>query len=187
MILRFETDRLLIRLFEQSDAKMIQVLAGDEKVARTTLSIPHPYPDGAAEKWIEATLKSVEKGDSYTFALVKKEDEELIGCMLLDVSKNHLRAELGYWLGHPYWGQGFATEAAKRMVAFGFENLGLNRIFAAAMTQNPGSCKVMKKIGMKYEGTFPQHVWKWGSFEDIELYGMVKSDYEKGLQTSGDQ
>jgi len=120
MILRFETDRLLIRLFEQSDAKVVQVLAGDEKVARTTLSIPHPYPNGAAEKWIESTHQSVEKGDSY---------------------------------------------------------------FAAAMTKNPGSCKVMKKIGMKYEGTFPQHVWKWGSFEDIELYGMVKSDYDKGLQT----
>jgi len=55
------------------------------------------------------------------------------------------------------------------------------------MTKNPGSCKVMKKIGMKHEGTFPQHIWKWGSFEDIELYGMVKSDYDKGLQTRGDQ
>ncbi|MFP3380462.1 GNAT family N-acetyltransferase, partial [Bacillus sp. SIMBA_069] len=103
------------------------VLAGSEEVARTTLSIPHPYPEGVAEQWIESTLRAAEKGESYTFAIVKKEDEELMGCMSLLVSKSHKRAELGYWFGHPYWGQGFATEAARRIVAFGFEELGLNR------------------------------------------------------------
>lgn len=186
MILRFQTDRLLIRLFEQSDAKMVNVLAGNEKVACTTISIPHPYPEGAAEEWIEFTHQSAERGDSYAFAMVKKEDEALVGCVSLDVSKIHKRAELGYWLGQPFWGQGFATEAAQRIVTFGFEDLGLNRIFAAAMTKNPGSYKVMGKIGMKHEGTFLQHVMKWGSFEDIAFYGMVKSDYVKGLQTNGD-
>jgi len=187
MILRFETDRLLLRLLEPSDAKSVQDLAGDEKVARTTLSIPHPYPDGAAEKWIEITHQAVEKGESYTFAIVKKEAGELIGCMGLAVSKNHQHAELGYWLGHPHWGQGFATEAARRMVAFGFEDLGLNRIFALAMTKNPGSYQVMRKIGMKHEGTLPQHVMKWGSFEDLEHYGMIKSDYVKGIRTDSEQ
>lgn len=177
MILKFETNRLLIRLFEQSDAQMVQVLAGSEEVARTTLTIPHPYPEGAAEGWIKSTHQSAEKGDSYAFALVKKEGQALIGCMSLGVSKQHNRAELGYWIGQPFWGQGFATEAAQRIVQFGFEDLGLNRIFAAAMTKNPGSCKVMRKIGMKHEGTFPQHVMKWGRYEDIVFYGMVKSDY----------
>ncbi|WP_157276614.1 GNAT family N-acetyltransferase [Paenibacillus sp. Soil766] len=75
MILNFETNRLFLRLFEPSDAKMVQVLAGNVEVAGTTLSIPHPYPDGVAEGWIEATRQSFEKGDSYTFAMVKKEDE----------------------------------------------------------------------------------------------------------------
>lgn len=186
MVLRLETDRLWIRPFELSDSKMVQGLAGSEKVARTTLSIPHPYPKGAAEKWIQATHHAAEKGDSYAFALVKKEEDELIGCMILDISKDHQRAELGYWLGHPYWGQGFATEAAQKMVQFGFEDLGLNRIFAIAMTKNSGSYKVMGKIGMKHEGTFPQHVRKWGSFEDVEQYGMTKSDYVKGSQTTED-
>jgi ribosomal-protein-alanine N-acetyltransferase len=176
---RFETNRLLLRHFDSSDAKVVQVLAGNEEVARTTLSIPYPYPDGAAEGWIEATRQSSEKGDNYAFAMVKKEDESLIGCMSLGVSKNHKRAELAYWVGLPFWGQGFATEAAQRIVQFGFEDLELNRIFAAAMTNNPGSYQVMTKIGMKHEGTFPQHVMKWGSYEDLVFYGMVKSDYIK--------
>ncbi|MDH4616439.1 GNAT family protein [Brevibacillus sp. AY1] len=92
--------------------------------------------------------------------------------------------EIGNRLGHPYWGQGFATEAAQKMVQFGFEDLDLNRIFAIAMTKNSGSYKGMEKIGMKHEGTFPQHVRKWGSFEDVEQYGMIKSDYVKGSQST---
>ena len=104
--------------------------------------------------------------------------------MSLGVSKNHKRAELAYWIGQPSFGQGFATEAARRIVKFGFEDLDLNRIFAAAMTKNPGSYKVMSKIGMKQEGTFPQHVMKWGSYEDLVFYGMVKSEYLKDSSLS---
>ncbi|MDQ0875845.1 ribosomal-protein-alanine N-acetyltransferase [Paenibacillus sp. V4I3] len=179
MALNFETTRLLLRFFELSDARMVQQLAGNEEVARTTLAIPHPYPDGAAEEWIENVRQSSEKGDSYAFAMIKKEDGSLIGNMSMGVSRKHKRAELAYWVGQPFWGQGFATEAARRIIQFGFEDLDLNRIFTAAMTKNPGSYKIMRKIGMKEEGTFPQHVLKWGIYEDLVFYGMVKSDYLK--------
>lgn len=180
MALIFETNRLLLRSFELSDSKMVQQLAGNEEVARTTLAIPHPYPDGAAEHWIENVRQSSEKGDSYAFAMIRKEDGTLVGNMSMGVSQKHKRAELAYWVGKPFWRQGFATEAARRIVQFGFEDLDLNRIFAAAMTKNPGSYKVMRKIGMKEEGTFSQHVLKWGIYEDLVFYGMVKSDYLKG-------
>lgn len=176
MLINFGTNRLLLRLFEPSDAGVVQELAGEEEVARTTLSIPHPYPDGAAKAWIERTREASEKGDIYAFALVKKEDTALIGCVSLRVSKHHNHAELAYWVGKPFWGQGFATEAAQEIVKFGFDDLKLNRIFAAAMTNNPGSYKVMIKIGMKHEGTFPQHVMKWGEYQDLVFYGTVKSE-----------
>ncbi|RAV09195.1 GNAT family N-acetyltransferase [Paenibacillus contaminans] len=176
---KFETQRLFLRFFELSDAKVVQELAGNEEVARTTLSIPYPYPDGAAEKWIETVRQSSEKGDSYAFAIIKKDDGALIGNMSMGVSSKHKRAELAYWIGKPFWGQGYATEAARRIVQFGFEDLELNRIFAAAMTKNPGSYKVMTKIGMKEEGTFPQHVLKWGVYEDLVFYGMMQSEYLK--------
>jgi ribosomal-protein-alanine N-acetyltransferase len=184
LVYKFETNNLLLRFFELSDAKMVQELAGNEEVASTTLAIPHPYPDGAAEQWIENVRQSSEKGDSYAFAMIKKDDGLLIGNMSMGVSKKHKHAELAYWVGKPFWGQGYATEAAQRVIQFGFEDLELNRIFAAAMTKNPGSYKVMRKIGMKEEGTFPQHVLKWGTYEDLVFYGMVESDYLKGALLS---
>ncbi|WP_274649538.1 GNAT family N-acetyltransferase [Paenibacillus humicola] len=109
MSLQFETTRLRLRFFEQSDAKMVQRLAGNEEVARTMLAIPYPYEDGIAEQWIEHIRQSSEKGDSYAFAMIKKEDDSLIGTMSMGVSKKHKRAELAYWVGRPFWGQGFAT------------------------------------------------------------------------------
>ncbi|WP_284646315.1 GNAT family N-acetyltransferase [Paenibacillus silviterrae] len=175
----FETERLLLRLFELSDAKFVQVLAGDQDVASTTLSIPHPYPDGAAEGWIERTRQAAEKGDIFSFALLSKEDGKLIGCISLRLAKQFNHAELAYWVGKTFWGQGFATEAARRIIQFGFEDLELNRIYAAAMTRNPASYKIMSKIGMKHEGTFPQHIIKAGKYEDLIYFGMLQTDYLK--------
>ncbi|WP_246315594.1 GNAT family N-acetyltransferase [Paenibacillus foliorum] len=168
-----ETERLFLRLFQLADAKSVQELAGHEEVARTTLSIPHPYPDGAAEAWIERTRSATEIGTIYSFALVGKENNELIGCVSLRVSKTDNQAELAYWVGRPYWGLGFATEASKRIVVFGFEELGLNRIYAAAMTKNPASYKVMSKIGMKFKEILPKHILKSEVYEDLVLYEMA--------------
>ncbi|MDQ0062659.1 GNAT family N-acetyltransferase [Paenibacillus harenae] len=181
MIRKLETDRLLLRPFELSDANKVQLLAGDKEVASTTLAIPHPYPDGAADQWIEAARQAAENGDRYAFAVVRKEDEELVGNMSIGIARHHNRAELAYWIGKPYWGQGYATEAARRMVQFGFEELELNRIHAAAMTKNPASYKVMINVGMKYEGTFPQHIMKWGQYEDLVFYGMIRTDLPKQM------
>jgi ribosomal-protein-alanine N-acetyltransferase len=99
--------------------------------------------------------------------------------MSINVSKHHKRGELAYWLGRPFWGNGYATEAAKRLVAFGFKDLELNKICAAAMTKNPASSNVMKKVGMKFEGEFKQHILKWNEFEDLVYYGMTKIDHDK--------
>lgn len=179
MTLKLETDRLLLRPFELFDAKQVQLLAGDKEVASTTLAIPHPYPDGAAEQWIEASRHAAENGDRYAFAIVRKEDDVLLGNLSIGIARHHKRAELAYWIGKPYWGQGYATEAARRIVQFGFKELELNRIHAAAMTRNPASYKVMINVGMKYEGTFPQHIMKWEQYEDLVYYGMTQSDLPK--------
>jgi ribosomal-protein-alanine N-acetyltransferase len=171
-----ESNRLKLRPFELSDSKKVQELAGDIEIARTTLHIPFPYPDGGAEEWINTHKTAFEKGN-YTFAIERKSDESLLGSMTIGVTKQHNRAEIAYWIGQPYWGQGYATEASSRLVQFGFDELLLNKIWAAAFTSNPASSKVMKKLGMKYEGTFPQHILKWDNYEDLEFYGLLKADY----------
>jgi RimJ/RimL family protein N-acetyltransferase len=170
------SDRLVLRPFTLADAPDVQRLAGDRDIASTTLNIPHPYEDGMAETWIGGHQERFEKGEQVSFAVVL-EDGTLIGAMGLHVNQEFERAELGYWIGKPYWGRGYCTEAAKTVLHYGFETLGLNRIQARHLARNPASGRVMQKIGMRYEGYLRQHVNKWGIFEDIELYAILKSEY----------
>ncbi|MFC4769530.1 GNAT family N-acetyltransferase [Effusibacillus consociatus] len=177
MIPTFETDRIILRPFDLQDAQRVEILAGDKDIAETTLHIRHPYPKGGAAQWIATHRHSATNGDGYVFAIVNKNQNELMGCISLNIDKSNDKGELGYWIGKPYWGNGYTTEAAKIIIRFGFEDLRLNRIWASAMTRNPASIKVMEKIGLKYEGTSPQAILKWGNFEDVSFYGLLKSDF----------
>ena len=80
----------------------------------------------------------------------------------------------------PYWNRGYATEAARAMLTFGFEVLELNRIFAEYYARNPASGRVMQKIGMTHEGMLRQHMFKDDRFEDSVVYGILRSEWEAG-------
>ena len=100
--------------------------------------------------------------------------------MGLHLKLQHLRAELGYWIGVPFWNRGYATEAAEAVIKFGFEELGLNRIEAEHFTRNPASWRVMEKLGMTLEGVRRQHVLKEDELEDLALYAVLHSDRSRG-------
>lgn len=177
---QLEGNRIILRPFELSDAKDIQTLAGDIEIARTTLLIPHPYPDGLAEQWIQSQKSDYEEGTAYVFAIVMKENLKLIGAISLSgINHHHQHAELGYWVGVPYWGNGYCTEAVNVILKFGFESLNLNRIFAYFFINNPASGKVLQKVGMTREGQHRQHIKKYGKFVDIECYGLLRCEWEK--------
>jgi [ribosomal protein S5]-alanine N-acetyltransferase len=171
-----ETERLLLRPFGPADAADLARLAGAREVAATTANIPHPYSLADAEGWIASQQAEWDEDRGATFAITLRADGALIGAVGLRSERAHERAELGYWIGVPYWGSGYATEAARAVVEFGFDGLGLNRIFARHMTSNPASGRVMEKIGMHLEGEFRQHELKWGEFRDHRFYGVVRSD-----------
>lgn len=172
-----ETERLRLRPFRLSDAAEVQQLAGDREVAKTTLNIPHPYEDGMAEDWIQRHAGWFVAGTQVVFAIVLKESDALVGAIGLGVKAEHKRAEMGYWIGRSFWNKGYATEAGRALLAFGFEALGLHRIFAGHYHINPASGRVMAKMGMKKEGHFPQHILKSGQFVDMEYYGVLKEDF----------
>ena len=172
-----ETERLRLRRLELSDSECIRQFAGASEVASTTLNIPHPYPDGAAEAFIKNTHQRAAAKDQYTFAITRKPETELIGCIGLVLESRHNKAEVGYWLGIPYWGQGYMTEALGAILHFGFDQVGLNRIFATHLTRNPASGRVMQKAGMVYEGTQRQSVPKYGIYEDLAFYAILREDY----------
>jgi RimJ/RimL family protein N-acetyltransferase len=173
------TRRLVLRGLRLDDAARIRELAGDRAVAANTLLIPHPYEAGMAERWIRAQADQYRKGRDITFAIVPRRGKLLIGVIHLELAQRHSRGELGYWIGKPYWNRGYATEAAEAVLRYGFETLGLHRIWAAHFGSNPASGRVLEKIGMTCEGTRRQHVRKWGRYEDLAGYGMLRAEYEK--------
>ena len=91
----------------------------------------------------------------------------------------HQHAELDYWLGVSYWGQGYATEAANEMLRYGFESLNLHRIFASHFGHNPASGRILTKLGMRHEGIQRQHIRKWDKFVDSELYGILRHEWKQ--------
>ena len=172
-----KTERLLLRGFTLKDAPDVQRLAGERDVARTLLSVPHPYEDGIAEEWISGQRPAFERGEGVNFAVVLRERRELCGSCGMLINSRDANAELGYWIGVPYWGQGYATEAAREVVRYAFEQLGLHRIYAAHFGTNPASGRVLQKIGMSYEGTRREHHRKRGEYEDRVEYGLLVGEW----------
>lgn len=171
------TERLVLRPFALSDAADVQRLAGEWAVADTTSHIPHPYPDGAAEHWIDSHVERFAQREILTLAVTLRATGELLGAISLRLHDSDNRAELGYWIGVPYWNRGYCSEAARALIAYGFEHMGLHRVYAFHFVRNPASGRVMQKAGMTYEGTLRQHVKKWERYEDLATYGILRSEY----------
>lgn len=174
------TARLLLRGFTAADAPSVQRFLNEWEVARAMLAVPYPYEDGMAEAWIASHRQAYETRESFTWAVVLRE-EDLVGSVALHLNARDENAELGYWIGRPYWGHGYATEAAEESVRFGFGELGLHRIHANHFGSNPASGKVMRNIGMTYEGTRPEHNKRREVFEDRIDYGLLARDW-RGFQ-----
>ena len=175
---RFSTARLLLRPLTVGDAPRVQELVSEGDVARFTANIPHPYPAGGAEAWIGHHLASGSEGSEQVWAITTAQDG-LVGSMGLRVDAPQSRAELGYWIGKPYWGKGYATDAGAALIEYGFLSLNLNRIFAHHMRRNPASGRVLQKLGMRYEGSLRQHFQRDGQYEDMECYGILRAEYPR--------
>ena len=174
-------ERLILRPFTLADSPRVHILAGDKYVAETTLHIPHPYEEGEAEKWISTHEKDYESKGTITLGVAQKEDNQIIGAIALGINRDNEHGEISYWIGKPYKGKGYCTEAAKGLVRYGFEQENLNRIYARYIDNNPASGKVMEKIGMQYEGRLRQHVKKWGKYYDLYHYGILKCELDQPL------
>jgi ribosomal-protein-alanine N-acetyltransferase len=150
-----ETERLLLRPVGPADLPRIAALMADYDVAKNLSTAPHPYTLADAEAFFARHSESCARGESHVFALVRKSDHAFIG-------KNGLHAkdgvvEMGYWHGKPYWGRGFGTEAARRVLSFGFNDLKLERIVAGWFEDNPASGRILSKLGFTTTGTIERN------------------------------
>lgn len=128
------------------DAPTVQRLAGDARLALMTASIPHPYPPGAAREWIATHARARRAGD-FVYG-IEREDGTLVGTLGLRVAPN-AHGNVGYWIGHAYWGHGYATLAAGAGIAALFTHTGLGWLMAAHLAGNHGSARVLAKCGMR--------------------------------------
>lgn len=176
------TERLILRPFTFDDAERVRELAGDRQVYATTLTIPHPYQEGMAERWIATHAKTFYEGNGVVSAVVEKATGDLIGGVSFGINRPHLRAELGWWIGVPYWNHGYCTEAARALVAYGFASFKLQKFTSRHLVDNPASGRVMEKIGMQKEGYQRAHFYKDGIAHDSVEYGLLREDWEKSTR-----
>jgi ribosomal-protein-alanine N-acetyltransferase len=138
-----ESERLILRSPRPADIPAMTVWLGDYDVAKMTSRIPHPYGEDDAEAFVAA-------GEKHRFAVSRKTDGLFLGMIGLHPADDY---EFGYWLGKPFWGLGYATEAARRLVAYGFEALELETVRAGWFHDNPASGHVLAKLGARHNGS----------------------------------
>jgi ribosomal-protein-alanine N-acetyltransferase len=146
LLVTIRTPRLLLRAPILSDAPRLALLAGDYDVASMTGTIPHPYSEEMAAEWIASVLAGEE---GVVFAIIRS--GALIGCTgYRAFGKDH--AELGYWIGKPYWGMGYATEAVRALIVHAFETDGFDYLTVGHFSDNPASERIIAKFGFTPQG-----------------------------------
>jgi [ribosomal protein S5]-alanine N-acetyltransferase len=138
-----ESERLILRPPRPCDIQSMTVWLSDFDVAKMTSRVPHPYNEGDAEDFLARKVE-------HRFAIERKSDGVFLGMTGLHADEGY---EFGYWLGKPFWGFGFATEAAHRLVLFAFEALKLETVHAGWFYDNPASGHVLAKLGARHNGS----------------------------------
>jgi RimJ/RimL family protein N-acetyltransferase len=141
-----ETKRLSLRAPRLKDTKALAALANDRRIAENVARIPHPYKGSDAESFIAGANKEVGE----PVFLITLRDAGVIGACSLTMQDD--MPELGYWLGVPYWGKGYATEALHAVIDYAFTDLAHEALQAGSRVTNPGSRRVLEKCGFQWTG-----------------------------------
>ena len=167
------TDKeLVLRQFKDSDSKRIAELCNNRKIWDNVRDfLPFPYTEKDAVDFINSCKSEI---PPVTFVI--EFDRELAGCIGFVPQKDiyRLSAEIGYWIGDPYWGRGIATKAVKLLAGYGFKNLDLVRIYSGVFDYNLASQRVLEKAGFKLEGIFEKSVIKNGIIRDEYRYALIR-------------
>ena len=166
------TARLVLRAPRRSDGEAIAALANDRRIAANTARIPHPYAIEDAEQFIAAVNKR--EGEA-CFAVTL--DGAPIGVCSVDLREDG--PELGYWLGVPYWGRGFATEAVRALIDHAFGDLEHETLISGARVNNPASRRVLEKCGFQWTGVRLSRIRAINSAAPIDRFRL-----DRGLWAS---
>ena len=171
------TERLRLRSFTDADAEALYALHSDAHVLRYWDS--PPWTDRArADGFLARCREMAEEGSGVRLAIDQRDDGSFLGwCSLSRWNPTYRSAALGYCLGEPAWGHGYATEAARAVLEWAFETLDLNRVQAETDTRNAGSARVLEKLGFRREGTLRQDCVVDGVVSDSWIYGLLRAEW----------
>ena len=167
MLLTIRTQRLTLRPFETADAQRIAYLAGDYDVSKMCGRVPHPYSMAAAHEWLSRVQTERDTIQSYPFAVTASIDGLVGSCGVWRADKDSEAWEIGYWFGLPYWGQGYASEAARAVMDWARDQLGAKVFMAGHFEDNPASGNVLRKLGFVHTGS-------------AELVGLARQGTARG-------
>ena len=176
--MQIETDRLTLREFRDDDWQPMADYWSDPRYQRY-------YPEMVSPESIVRDLVSrflaaqdEEPRRMGQLAIERKDDGRMIGnCGVRVNAPEHREGNIGYELNPDEWGQGFGTEAARAILRFGFEDLGLHRIWAEVNAENAGSIHILTKLGMQFEARFREHQWFRGQWWDTEIYAILDREW----------
>lgn len=163
------TPRLQLRKLQVEDVPSLIEYANNKKISDNIINIPHPYQEPDAVFRISYVFQGFRHKTRYVFAIILKEQGTLIGEISLHLGDGRHIAELGYWVGEPFWNKGIATEAIKAVLRFGFDKLDLGRVYATCHAGNAASGKVLLKNGLVQQSVT-------GS---VIQYGITRQVYEE--------
>ncbi|WP_064093368.1 GNAT family N-acetyltransferase [Rossellomorea aquimaris] len=172
-----ETNRLVLGLFNETDAQEVTRLCNNYNLYKNTLYLPYPYSIDDALSWIKNHLVNFNDNKYFEFAITDKATGKLYGAIALSNNQKYQNGELAYWVGEEYWGNGYATEASKAILEFAFDEKHYHKVFARYFHSNSASGKVIEKIGMKKEGVLREHVIKENEYIDLVYYGILKNEF----------
>lgn len=172
-------NKINLRFIKRSDARSIAEHADNPNISRFTF-IPHPYGIDDARKFIAHTLLVRKEKSGYHLGMEDPATGRIIGMVGLEAfSKNHHRAEMGYWLSEQYWGRGITPEAITMMLDQAFGPLELVRVYAHVFPENTQSIRVLEKVGFVHEGLLRQHVRKADGYHDCHFFGILKNAWRR--------
>jgi len=172
------TERLILRPLLPHDAESLHRLINDWEVTRNLAVVPFPYPRPLADDWIASTALELASGCAFNLAITGRDGDHelLVGVVGLRLDGKPRVATLGYWVGRRFWGHGVATEAAGRVVRWGFANLGIDRIRADVATDNPASAAVLRRIGFRPTGEGTKHSVARGAEGPVWHFEATRDD-----------
>ena len=174
-----ETERLILRRFEYTDDEaMLKYWIADEKI-QSLYSEPVYTTKEAVKELLDKYISSYENDDYYRWAIIEKTTGECIGqiAYFLVDSKNHF-AEIEYCIGSEFQCNGFATEATKAVIAYGFDKMNLHKVQICTKTINLPSKRVIEKCGFTYEGTLRDYFYMNGEYVGRLYFSMLRNEYE---------